>query len=144
MGNCYNDCSEILSKFHILLNEAEELYEAADNIIDKEVINSIYTAIKSLQEAFELGSKGGEIETYANNFLNRTGCSTICSKDSSECKTLIEKADESFAIETENLNNALDSLNAALNSIKNSIIARKIGYSFRKKYKYCVHCKIKK
>lgn len=137
--NYMPNCNAILRKYHCLLNEAEKLYKASDNIIDKEVLCSILDAIKGLKKAFELGDKGSDIESYANDMLDRIGCSNTCNKNSNLCLSIAAKADEEFEKETEYLNHALIALETALLDIKNSISARKLGYDFRNQYTVCVH-----
>lgn len=139
--NCFhsNSCSSILKKFHYLSNEAEYLYNEADSIIDKEVLVLVCTAIKSLKRAFEFGSKGEEIENYANSMLGGSQCVNTCNKNSTKCEYIHSKADEKFALETSYLESALNSLNDALTDIKNSIDARKSGYNLIEEYKECVH-----
>jgi hypothetical protein len=132
-------CREVLKKFHCLLNEADELYEKSDKIIDTEVLESICIAIKSLEKAFELGGRGEEIENKAYKMLDKSGCGNACNKNSAECKELYDKAEEKFALESEYLTHALNSLKCAQKDVKNSMEARKAGYRLRDQYTECVH-----
>ncbi len=136
----YASCGEVLKEFHCLLNQAEELYEKSDATIDTKVVKSICTAINSLEEAFELGSRGDKKENYAYEILEKSGCSNVYNRDTARCKELYDKAQEQFALESEYLIHALNLLKDAQNGIENSIDVRKIGYRFREQYEECVHC----
>lgn len=132
-------CCEILKEFHCLLNEAEELYEKSDETIDTKVVKSICSAIRSLEEAFDLGGRGEEKENNAYKILNKSGCSNDCNKDSTKCKELYNKAQEQFSLESDYLVHALNSLKDAQKDIENSIDVRKIGYNLKNQYEKCVH-----
>lgn len=140
-NNCCNrpNCKLVIEKYHKLLKEAEALFEASEELVDREVISSIICAIKALRKSLELAKKGYTLEAHAERYLEESGCDKLCNKDSKHCECLLEEALKEFALEEKNLIRALELLEQSLYAIKDSIEHRRRGYVAFEKYVKCVH-----
>ena len=143
--NCKKDkCDDVLRKYHCMIKEAMALYDASNNIVDKEVAGEICDALKALIKAFELKEKADKKVDKANDLLDKSNCDKKFNKKLCKCEGLLDKADEAFKKKQAYLCKAGDLLEAALEAIKESVKFRNKGNNLIDAYVDCIHHKEEK